>query len=111
MSLAQRRSLLLAVSTHRATTPPGVWISPASVRASVTDAVEELVDELPRVGRISFRRLTHGLVERLEIVVRFLAVLEMFKQGLVDIEQATTFGEIEIVWLGGVLQGVDSYDG
>ena len=83
----------------------------APVRASVTDAVEELADELPRVGRISFRRLTQGLAERLEIVVRFLAILEMFKQGLVDIEQASTFGEIEIVWLGGVLQGVDSYDG
>jgi segregation and condensation protein A len=83
----------------------------APVRASVTDAVEELVDELPRVGRISFRRLTEGLVERLEVVVRFLAILEMFKQGLVDIEQATTFGDIEVVWLGGVLTGVDAYDG
>ncbi|MGH2685391.1 MAG: segregation and condensation protein A, partial [Actinomycetota bacterium] len=83
----------------------------APVRASVTDAVEELVDELPRVGRISFRRLTSGLVERLEVVVRFLAILELFKQGMVDLEQATTFGEIEVVWLGGVLTGVDSYDG
>jgi segregation and condensation protein A len=83
----------------------------APVRASVTDAVEELVDELPRVGRISFRRLTAGLVERLEVVVRFLAILELFKQGLVDIEQPATFGEIQIVWLGGVLTGVDSYDG
>jgi len=83
----------------------------APVRASVTDAVEELVDELPRVGRISFRRLTAGLVERLEVVVRFLAILELFKQGLVELEQATTFGEIEVVWLGGVLSGVDAYDG
>ena len=83
----------------------------APVRASVTDAVEELVDELPRVGRISFRHLTQGLVERLEVVVRFLAILEMFKQGLVDIEQATTFGDIEVVWLGGVMAGVDAYEG
>ena len=83
----------------------------APIRASVADAVDELVDELPRVGRISFRRLTGGMVERLDVVVRFLAVLEMYKQGVVDLLQASTFGDIEIVWLGGVLTGVDSYDG
>ena len=72
----------------------------APIRASVTDAVAELVDELPRAGRITFRRLTGDLVERLEVVVRFLAVLELFKQGLVDLDQPHTFGDIEIVWLG-----------
>src|SRR6478672_8285016 len=63
----------------------------APVRASVTDAVEELIDELPRVGRITFRDLTGALVERLQVVVRFLAVLELFKQGLIDLEQADMF--------------------
>ena len=72
----------------------------APIRASVTDAVAELLDELPRVGRISFRRLCSGLVDRLAVVVRFLAILELCKQGLVDLEQVSTFGEIGIVWLG-----------
>ena len=72
----------------------------APVRASVRDAVEELVQELPRAGRISFTRLTSGLVERLEIIVRFLALLEMFKQGLVDLDQATSFGELTVTWTG-----------
>lgn len=72
----------------------------APIRASVTDAVIELLDELPRAGRISFRDLTAALVERLEVVVRFLAILELFKQGLVDLEQQATFGSIEIIWLG-----------
>jgi segregation and condensation protein A len=87
-----------------------------SVRVSVLDAVEELVDELPRVGRISFRGLTEQLVERLEVVVRFLAVLELFKQGLIDLEQTGAFGEIEITWLGdgehvADFAAIDSYDG
>jgi segregation and condensation protein A len=60
--------------------------------------VEELLDELPRVGRISFHRLTTGLVERLEVIVRFLALLELFKQGMVELEQTERFGDIEIVW-------------
>ncbi len=90
----------------------------APVRVSVTDAVEELVDELPRMGRATFRELTAGLVERLEVIVRFLAVLELFKQGLVDVAQATSFGELHVVWLGredleerSVLAAVDVYEG
>jgi segregation and condensation protein A len=88
------------------------------VKANVSDAVAELIDELPRIGRISFRRLTESLVERLEVVVRFLALLELFKQGLVDLEQALAFGDIDVVWLGHeraeadlAMAGIDAYDG
>jgi segregation and condensation protein A len=72
----------------------------APIRASVAEAVEELIDELPRAGTITFRRLTSGLAERLAVIVRFLAVLELYKQGLIDIEQRTSFGELTISWLG-----------
>ena len=89
----------------------------APIRASVLDAVAELLEELPLAGRISFRDLTGALVERLDVVVRFLAVLELFKQGFVDLDQPRSFGDIEIVWLGRDrseledLAGVDAYDG
>src|SRR5262245_18338015 len=90
----------------------------APIRASVTDAMAELLDELPRVGRITFRALTGGLVERLEVVVRFLAVLELFKVGLVELDQARTFGDIVIVWVGSrdadlasSPMEIDAYDG
>jgi segregation and condensation protein A len=94
----------------------------APIRLSVTDAVEELLDELPRAGRITFRRLTESLVVKLEVVVRFLAVLELYKQGLVDLDQPGNFGELSITWTGGddevdggawmgALAGIDTYDG
>ena len=89
----------------------------APIRASVTDAIAELVDELPRIGRITFRALTGDLVERLEVVVRFLAILELFKLGMVDLEQPRTFGDILVVWQGrtddgaGELAEIDVYDG
>jgi segregation and condensation protein A len=89
----------------------------APVRASVADAVAELIDELPRVGRISFRRLTSGLVERLEVIVRFLALLELFKQGVIELDQDEQFGEIDVLWTGGlepVAAGsipIDDYEG
>ena len=50
------------------------------IKVTVADAVEELIDELPRFGRVTFRELTAQMVDRIEIVVRFLAVLELFKQ-------------------------------
>lgn len=87
------------------------------VTASVEDAVREFVDELPGAGHVNFRALTSNLVDRLEVVVRFLAVLELFKQGMVDITQARAFGDIELVWIGGdpaealTALAIDRYDG
>jgi segregation and condensation protein A len=88
----------------------------APIRVSVADAVAELLDELPRVGRITFRHLTAELVDRIEVIVRFLALLELFKQGLVELDQAERFGDIEVRWLGDepVAVGafrIDDYDG
>lgn len=89
----------------------------APIRISVADAVAELLDELPRVGRIGFRELTGDLVERLEVIVRFLALLELFKQGYVELDQIDRFGEIEIMWTGDeqpVAAGaiaIDDYEG
>lgn len=73
----------------------------APITITVADAVAELVDELPRAGRITFRRLTADLADRIEVIVRFLAVLELFKQGAVDIDQPERFGDIELAWVAG----------
>ena len=87
------------------------------VRLTVAEAVEELLDELPRAGRIGFRRLCDGLVERLEVIVRFLALLEIYKQGFIELGQGERFGDIEVVWTGGLDSSsapafaIDDYDG
>lgn len=88
----------------------------APVRVSVADALVELVDELPRAGRITFARLTADLGERLEVIVRFLAVLELYKQGQVELEQADRCADITIEWCGDAVPdahalAVDAYEG
>jgi len=87
----------------------------APIRASVADAVAELVDEIPRTGTVTFRRLTSGLVDRIEIVVRFLAVLELYKQGVVEVDQLGAFGDIHVGWRPGAEPGdvdlIDAYEG
>ena len=86
------------------------------IKITVADAVAELLDELPRAGRISFRRLTADLGDRIEVIVRFLALLELFKQGAIDLQQPERFGDIEVVWaptddLDTESILIDAYDG
>ena len=86
------------------------------IKITVADAVAELIDELPRIGRISFRRLTADLADRIEVIVRFLAVLELFKQGFVELDQPHRFGDIEVTWCAPSDASVesiliDAYDG
>ncbi len=103
----------------RATTPKAVpridFAHVVVVTMTVAEAVAELIDELPRVGRITFRRLTQDLVERVDVIVRFLAVLELYKQGMVELTQTATFGTLDIEWVGAGhdfgAELVDAYEG
>ena len=87
----------------------------APIRASVTEAVNELVESLPSMGKVAFRDLTAGFYDRIQIVVRFLALLELYKQGLVELDQMGSFGDIHISWLTGNqivdFVSVDTYEG
>ena len=85
----------------------------APIRASVADALITVSQQLRLDGRTTFRKLIIGVNDRIEIVVRFLAILELFKQGRVDLDQVERFGEIEVIWLGVEQDGVviDNYEG
>lgn len=72
----------------------------APIRLSVTDAVDALVRDLPRTGTGTFRELTAHLEQRLEVIVWFLAALELYKDGRVELDQFERFGELRITWLG-----------
>lgn len=82
---------------------------------SVAETVAALSQRLPHLGRLSFRELTEGLETRIEIIVHFLAILELCKLGHVALGQGATFGDVRIEWLdspsGLDLGEVDSYEG
>ncbi|MGH9206154.1 MAG: segregation and condensation protein A [Acidimicrobiales bacterium] len=73
----------------------------APIRMSVAEVVEHLATRLQHAGPITFRAMTSHLVERMEVIVNFLALLEMYKQGLVELDQGGTFGELHVLWTGG----------
>jgi segregation and condensation protein A len=66
---------------------------------TVSDAVSELSLRLPLLRNATFRELTNHLGTRIEIIVRFLALLELCKQGRVSLDQGHTFGELEVAWV------------
>ena len=68
----------------------------APIRASVRDAIDDVLAALPERGALTFRQLTSGVRERLDVVVRFLAVLELYKRGVVDIDQPEMLGSLII---------------
>jgi segregation and condensation protein A len=65
---------------------------------TVAETVAALSLRLPGLGRTSFRELTRGLDARIEVIVHFLALLELCKLGHLNLGQGTTFGELEIEW-------------
>jgi segregation and condensation protein A len=86
---------------------------------TVAEAVEELAMELPDRRRTSFAELTEHLQTRIEVIVRFLALLELCKLGRVSLGQGRTFGQLTVEWVEGaepVVVGVaaalvDEYSG
>ena len=94
------RRIARAYERATAPKPPTVvgveYVAP--IRASVADALVVVSEYLRVHGTATFRQLAVGLTDRIEIVVRFLALLELFKQGRVDLDQAERFGEIRVRW-------------
>jgi segregation and condensation protein A len=110
-----QRAYLRALRTRVPTVLDLRHVTPVTV--SVADAVLDLLQVLPSLGETNFRAITDDCVERIEVVVRFLAILELFKQGRVDLEQADRFGDIVIRWVEDpdlapdVALAVDDYEG
>jgi len=66
-------------------------------RVRVRDMIMSIIHSLKDVGHLSFRKLVKTARSRLEIVVSFLAVLELIKQDQVEARQEEMFGDIELV--------------
>ncbi|QTE31146.1 segregation and condensation protein A [Pengzhenrongella sicca] len=107
----------LAALAARAITPkpaaPGVDLSHVyAPLVSVREQAAILVDRLRRGGAASFRALVADAESTLVTVVRFLALLELFREGAVGFEQVTPLGELTVRWTGaddGDVTAIDDY--
>jgi len=97
MTVARLERAMLAAITPKKAPELSLWhVSP--VRFTVAERVAQLTETLPGAGQTSFAILCAGMHERLEVIVTFLALLELFKQGAVEIAQFDRFGDITVHW-------------
>jgi segregation and condensation protein A len=81
--------------------PPGVDLSHLHAPAvSVREQAAVLADRLRHGGAASFRALTADADSTLLVVARFLALLELFREGAVAFDQVTPLGELTVRWTG-----------
>ncbi|MGH3379541.1 MAG: segregation and condensation protein A [Actinoallomurus sp.] len=83
-------------------------------QASVREQAALLVERLRHAGRATFRALTADCAGTYEVVARFLAVLELYREQAVSLEQIEPLGELYITWTGakdGVVVVGDDYSG
>jgi segregation and condensation protein A len=67
---------------------------------SVREQTALLHERLRRTGGASFRALTADCSGTLEVVARFLGLLELYREGLVSFEQAEPLAELRVRWTG-----------
>jgi segregation and condensation protein A len=77
--------------------PPMLDLSHVTpIRYTLDEARVAVRAHLDRLREASFRELVADCDERIQIVVRFLALLDLYREGHVDLAQAETFGEINV---------------
>jgi segregation and condensation protein A len=80
---------------------------------SVAEQAEKVVEILRRDQRVSFRALIADAASSLVIVARFLALLELYRAGVIRFEQVVSLGELQITWVGsldGQIKVSDEFD-
>jgi segregation and condensation protein A len=75
---------------------PSIQQSVTVPKVRLRDKIVSIVQSLRSIGRLSFRSMVQSARSRLEIVISFLAVLELVKQQQVEALQEEQFGDIEI---------------
>jgi segregation and condensation protein A len=91
--------------------PPSVSVS--HLHAPPVSVAEQLLlvrNQLMAAGTVTFRALSADCGHTLEVVARFLALLELYRQQRVTFEQLTPLGELHVRWTGGAEPGPSDDD-
>ncbi|MGW7360295.1 segregation and condensation protein A [Streptomyces sp. NPDC054802] len=89
----------LAVKAMQPRPKPQVYVDHIHAPlVSVREQAEVVVAMLKARGRASFRELTEGAPDTLTVVARFLALLELYREKAVALDQEDALGELTVVW-------------
>ena len=80
---------------------------------SVTEESKRVVEALRHSKSLSFRNLISDADSTLVVVARFLALLDLYRQGVLRFDQVVALGELHIRWTGsleGEVEITDEFD-
>ena len=104
----------LALLAGKALAPkPAIEVSLAHLhvpKVSVREQAEVIVGRLREHTSLSFRALTADAADRLVVVARFLALLELYREQAVAFEQVAPLAELTVRWLGGEVGAISEFD-
>jgi segregation and condensation protein A len=84
-----------------------------SALVSVAEESKLVVEALRKGRTLSFRNLIQGADSTPVVVARFLALLDLYRQGALRFEQVIALGELQISWVGseeGEISATDEFD-
>jgi segregation and condensation protein A len=115
LGIGPQRLAALAAKAMTPKTPPVVSTDHVHlVRVSVREHAAILRERLIRAGTATFRSLCSDCESTLEVVARFLALLELYQENLVGFDQIDPLGELTVRWIGGEVVSdfhIDEYAG
>ncbi len=101
----------VAAAVFRPKPPPTVGLDHLHASTvSVPEQVDILTARLRRAGRATFAELVADCTEGIEVVGRFLAVLEMYRARDVALDQPEAFAELHVRWAPGGDAGTAGLD-
>jgi segregation and condensation protein A len=102
MTVSPEQLARIAAEALRPKPPPTVSIEHVHApRVSVREQAVILRERLARSRRSTFRALTQDCQHTTELVARFLALLELYREGVVAFDQVAPLGELWMRWTGG----------
>lgn len=108
LGIGPQRLLKLALKAMTPKPVPEVSIAHVHmVRVSVREHAGIIAERLRRAGTATFSLLCADCEMTLEVVARFLALLELYRQGLVAFVQEQALAELTVRWTGDAEAGTD----
>lgn len=97
----------LAAAVFRPKPPPTVSIDHLHMgRVSVREHVALLRVKLATTGRASFAELVADCEHSIEVVARFLGLLDLYKENVILFHQEEALADLDVEWTGGTLEEV-----
>ncbi|MEV0399267.1 segregation/condensation protein A [Actinoallomurus sp. NPDC050550] len=115
LGLGPEKFAALAARALAPKRPPTVSIEHMyAPQASVREQADILIARLRKLERATFQVLTDDCAGTFEVVARFLALLELYREKAVSFEQDEPLGELHVTWTGtgeGDIKVGDDYTG